>query len=166
MAMLQPTGYSGQSNDGGVSFAAGENRSIESCHDKIAQSTGIAKMKRDVDLQRLILLFLEEHIPPRGGLDRRVEIPEYDRATVNAHLELLIESGFVDGRISKGLGPAGMDIVVIKLTSSGHDAIAAARNDTSWQKAKKTATEGGVSLTLGVLVEILKAEARKHLGLL
>jgi hypothetical protein len=63
------------------------------------------------------------------------------------------------------LGPSGPEIMVVKLTSSGHDAIAAAENDTNWQKAKKFATEKGVSFTFGMLVEILKAEAKTRLGL-
>jgi hypothetical protein len=121
-------------------------------------------MKRDVDLSRAILAFIEEHSPAQGGLDKPLEIEGYDRPTVLAHAQLLIDDGLVDGKVLEALaGP--VDVVIRRLTSSGHDAIAAAKNDTAWQKAKKLATERGIPLTLSVLVQIVKAEARKHLGL-
>ena len=121
-------------------------------------------MKRDVDLQRLILAFIEEHSPPQGGLDRSLEIEGYDQATVLAHAQLLIEDGYVDGKVLETVfGP--VNVAIRKLTNRGHEAIAATKNDTAWQKAKKTAVDKGASLTLGVLVEIAKLEIRKHLRL-
>jgi Hypothetical protein (DUF2513) len=121
-------------------------------------------MKRDVDLQRSILLFVEGHSPPHGGLDKPLAISGYDRETVFAHAELLIEDGLIDGRVLRGM-VGFVDVHVLKLTSAGHDAIAAAKDDTRWQKAKKTLIEKGVSVTFSVLVELLKLEARKHAGL-
>jgi len=122
-------------------------------------------MKRDADLSRQILLFIEQYTPPQGGLDRPVEISGYDRPTVLAHTALLIEDGLVDGKVIEAMTGI-IEVVVWKLTSAGHDAIDAARNDTAWQKAKKSVSERGVSVTFGLLVEVLKAEARKHIGLL
>jgi hypothetical protein len=122
-------------------------------------------MKREPDLLRLILLFIEEHVPPPGGLNEPLAIADYDRATVMAHAELLIDDGLVDGKIMKGTGGI-QELMIMRLTSAGHDAIAAIRNDTMWQKAKKAGVEKGASLTFGLLVEFLKAEGRKHLGLL
>jgi hypothetical protein len=78
-------------------------------------------MKRDVDLSRAILRFVEEHAPPQGGVQKPLEIEGYDRPTILAHAELLIEDGLLDGRVSKGLG-GPVNIVIIKLTSRGHDA--------------------------------------------
>jgi len=68
-------------------------------------------MKRDVDLQRAILAFVEDHSPPQGGLDKRLEIEGYDRPTVLAHAELLIDEGLLDGqalRAQQGL----VDVIV------------------------------------------------------
>lgn len=121
-------------------------------------------MKRDLDLMREILLFIEEHSPPHGGLDKPLEISGYDRDTVFAHTELLIDEGYIDAKVLHGM--TGIhDIMVDRLTNRGHDAIAAARNKPMWQNAKKTAAEQGVSLTLGLMVELVKAEAKKYLGL-
>lgn len=121
-------------------------------------------MKRDVDLSRAILAYIEEHAPPLGGLEKAIEIPGYDDATTLAHTELLIDEGLIDGEIIMALmGPH--QAIIRKLTNRGHDAIAAAKSDTTWQKVKTEAKEKGVSVTFGLLVEMLKAEARRHLGL-
>ncbi len=45
-----------------------------------------------------------------------------------------------------------MNIVIIKLTSRGHDVLQSIDNDTFWSKVKKIATEKGVSLTLDLAV--------------
>lgn len=121
-------------------------------------------MKRDVDLSRSILLYVEEYSPPQGGLDKPLEIEGYDHPTVLAHAELLIEDGLLDGRAVKST--QGLDDVhVIKLTARGHDAIAAARDNTAWNKAKKYAAEHSIPLTISALVEVIKAEIRKYIPL-
>ena len=109
--------------------------------------------------------FVEEHAPPQGGLDKPMTIEGYDNPTVLAHAELLIEDGLIDGRVKKGPTGGPLVVAIIKLTSSGHDALQAIDNDTIWSKAKKTATEKGLSLTLDLAVALAKSFARQHLGL-
>lgn len=122
-------------------------------------------MKRDVDLSRSILLYVEEHAPPQGtGLDKPLEIEGYDRLTVLAHAELLIEDGLLEGRALKAMQGL-IDVHIEKLTVSGHDAIAAARDNTAWNKAKRYAADHSVPATLGAIVEVIKAEIRKHIPL-
>jgi hypothetical protein len=120
-------------------------------------------MKRDPDLLRSILLYIEEHAPPQGGLQQRITVEGYDKPTIDAHTELLIEDGLVAGQVIDGLN--FKEIMVTKLTSAGHDAIEAAKNSDAWHRAKRIATEKGASLTFAMLVELVKAEARRHLGL-
>lgn len=121
-------------------------------------------MRRDADLSREILFYIEERSPPQGSLDAPIDVPGYDQPTILAHTDLLIDEGLVDGRTLQGpVGP--IQVVVRKLTPSGHDAIAAIRDATIWAKAKKFAIDKGVTLTLGVLIPIAKAEVSKRLGL-
>lgn len=121
-------------------------------------------MRRDADLSRAILFYIEEHSPPQGGLEKPIDIPGYDQPTILAHTDLLIDEGLVDGKTLEGaMGP--IQVVIRKLTPDGHNAIAAIRNETIWAKAKKYALDKGVGLTLGVLIPIAKAEVGKHLGL-
>lgn len=120
-------------------------------------------MRRDVDLSRAILRFVEEHAPPQGGLDRELAIEGYDRPTVLAHAELLIEEGLIAGHILRGQG-SPLHLVITRLTSKGHDALETIRNDTAWAKAKKAAVEHAVPLTISTLVELAKAEVRTRFG--
>ena len=119
-------------------------------------------MKRDLDLSRSILLFIEEHCPPGGGLNKRLEFDGYDRAIVLAHVELLIEAGLVDGRMMKHVsGP--IEVMIIKLTNNGHDAIKAIQDDTLWNKVKARASEKGITLTFDLAVTLAKNLAKQIL---
>lgn len=121
-------------------------------------------MRRDPDLSRAILLFIEEHWQPSRGLERRIEVEGYDYPTILAHTQLLIEEDMLDGKIIETLvGP--VEAVISKLTAKGHDAIEAARNNAAWDRAKKVAAEHHAPATFSLLVEILKADARHQLGL-
>jgi hypothetical protein len=121
-------------------------------------------MKREPDLTRLILFFIEDHSPPQGGLEMDLEIPGYDRPTVLAHTQLLIEDGLVFGHVMEGMSGI-IHIEVTRLTSAGHDAIAAVRSDTWWEKSKHLVKDKGIALTFAALVQVAKTEASKLLGL-
>jgi len=121
-------------------------------------------MKRDLDLSRSILAFVEEHCPSEGGLDKPLEFEGYDQQTVFAHAELLIEEGLLRGRVLKASPGIGA-VMIFRLSAAGHDAMAAARNDTTWQKAKKVVVERGGSVAFTAVIEYLKAEAKRHLGI-
>jgi hypothetical protein len=119
-------------------------------------------MKRDADLSRAILRYIEEHAPPQGGLEHEISIPGYDQPTILAHVELLIEGGYVDGKVLTSLmGP--FQAIVRKLTNHGHDALQAVHSETTWNTVKKTALEKGVSLTLEWGVALATRLARAHL---
>jgi Hypothetical protein (DUF2513) len=119
-------------------------------------------MRRDLDLSRSILLFIEEHCPPEGGLNTRLEFEDYDRATVLAHVELLIEGGLVDGKMVIPVsGP--IDVRIRKLTNHGHDAIKAIQDDSLWSKVKTRASEKGITLTFDLAVTLAKNLAKQIL---
>jgi hypothetical protein len=121
-------------------------------------------MKRNLDLSRSILAFVEEQTPPQGGLDKPLQFEGYDRPTVLAHAELLIEEGLLHGKVLKA-GPGIVEVMIFRLSPQGHDAVAATRSDTLWQMAKERVAERGGALTFSVVVEFALAEARRQLGL-
>ncbi len=121
-------------------------------------------MKRDLDLSRAILKFIEEHSPAEGGLDQPLAIDGYDRQTVLAHAELLVEDGKVDGKVLRASFSI-VDVMVTKLTNSGHDALKAIQDDTVWSKVKKTAAEKGISLSLDLAVQLGRYLLHQRLGL-
>jgi len=85
-------------------------------------------MKRDQKLSLEILKFIEEHSPATGGLAKQIEVEGYDRPTIDAHTELLIDGGFVDGQIMREMTGNGsrLNFLIRRLTNRGHDTIASA----------------------------------------
>jgi hypothetical protein len=119
-------------------------------------------MKRDFDLIRRIMIDVQN--TPAGSICENIAYPEYDQATVYEHEKLLIDEGFVDGQVVEEFGGIGA-AVITGLTWKGHDFLDAAKDDTIWNKVKQTVLTSTVSITFSLLLELLKAEARKKLGL-
>jgi hypothetical protein len=109
-------------------------------------------------------LFIEEHCPPEGGLNARLEFENYDRATVLAHVELLIDDGLVDGEMKKFVSGGTPDVMIRKLTNLGHQAIKAIRDDSLWSKVKAHASEKGITLTFDLAVTLAKNFVKHLIG--
>ena len=120
-------------------------------------------MKRDMDLARSLLKEIEEkaeHDDPGMML----EVPGYDEATINHHLQLLAEASLIEVR-RIGYGTAPADYLAKGLTWQGHEFLAAARNDTIWAKAKGLMKQKGVEWSFELLRTSLVLVAKQHLGL-
>lgn len=85
-------------------------------------------------------------------------------ATINEHIELLKKAGLIEATIMRDFsGICGVSIQ--GLTWEGHDFLDVAKDDSIWLKAKETILKPAVSITFTVLLEWLKEEAKKKLGL-
>jgi Hypothetical protein (DUF2513) len=113
-----------------------------------------------MDLVRAILNEVEEKLPAIGPMANRVTVEGYDSATIDGHIEIMIEAGLLKG---KGLGAGG--IMVTGLPWAGHDFIGAAKDNTIWAKAKGSILKHGSSISFDLLLEWLKAEGRQRFGL-
>lgn len=119
-------------------------------------------MKRDMDLWRRLLLDFEA-VPANQRIDTPT-YPEYDTATVNEHLELLIEAGLLHGQPLRGM--EGLVAVnVQRLTNHGHDFLANIRHETVWQRTKEKAKSAGGSISIDVVVAIASLYVKQYLGL-
>ncbi|KRS20817.1 hypothetical protein AAY72_11705 [Alishewanella sp. WH16-1] len=110
-------------------------------------------MKRDFELFREILLLLEK----LESFDDPVipNIPDRTKHEVVYHIKLLSEAGLIEAQNwSTDDGP---EWVATSLTSSGHDFLDAARNNTIWKKAMSIVVAQGAALT----IETLKAALSK-----
>jgi hypothetical protein len=102
-------------------------------------------MKRDMDLIRKILLKQEG--------EEAVNLSEYTQDQINYHIVLLIEVGFLDGKImysSRGRQFGGKipdKTYVTRITWAGHEFLDQARNNTTWEKAKQFVMDKGQSLS-------------------
>ena len=120
-------------------------------------------MIRNFDLIRKILLDVQSS--PAGTSPFRVEFPgEYEQSVVNEHVLLLIEAGLLRGRALRATNGIA-DISVQGLTWSGHDFIDVAKDETLWANAKASVLKPAVAVTFEALLQWLKAEALKRLGL-
>ncbi len=112
-------------------------------------------MKRDLDLQRKILLRIEEAKPFETLWDLPIE--GYDMQTVAYHCQMLYDAGLIkeyNGITADNIDGV-IDFYVRDLTSAGQDFIETVRDDTVWAKTKKTIKDKG----LPMLVETAKAVA-------
>lgn len=118
-------------------------------------------MKRNLDLIRTILRDIEKK--PDGSTYFEIRPPEgVEMSTFMAHLELLIDAGFIKGKVGEY---ALRSYEINRLTWQGHEFLDATRDDALWSKAKKKVTGEAMSWTISLLLEYLKQEVRTRLGL-
>lgn len=118
-------------------------------------------MKRDMELIRLILLNIEgEH----HDLTK-----DYTQKEFAYHLNLLLSGGFLtqyyhgeDKPHIVGGFPCQMTFT---MTWQGHDFIDAARDEGLFRRALAEIKEKAIPVTIGLVLEYLKAKARERLGI-
>lgn len=121
-------------------------------------------MIRDFELIRKILKSVAEEAPAGCAYFTLTFPGEYEDRVVWAHIELLIEAGLLEGKVSRAMsGIAG--VMVRGLTWAGHDFLEAASAEPLWQKAFSTVKEKGGVMTFEVLKELLKSLAKNAVGL-
>jgi hypothetical protein len=123
-------------------------------------------MKRDMDLVRLMLLRTEAiGVDEEEAKRLHAECEKYDERVRAHHIAIMMEAGLVAGFTTNDARGTLAKGVIIRLTWQGHEFLDAARNDTTWRKARDTFFKPAVAWTFGILTEFLKAEARRHAGL-
>ena len=120
-------------------------------------------MKRDMDLVRKLIFAIEEH--PEGFAPPTIEIEGYSGEEIGYHLSLMLEAGLIDGSDVSNFNCRSPQAIASSLTWKGHEFADAARNDTMWNKAKKTIQEKVGTVSIALLTEYLQNLARGALGL-
>lgn len=132
-------------------------------------------MKRDVDLVRDLLLYIEDKFDPSEGplqFDRK-HLPEnltdtHNPAEVLRHVELLWEAGLIDVYIPEGHDDIqrteegiAVSISVGGLTHDGHDFVGNIREESTWKQTKEKAE----SIALDVLKDTAEGVVTASIGL-
>lgn len=138
-------------------------------------------MKRDWDLIRKQLTDIE------AGGDVLADIPEVPKWTddltwesydelakdqraveerIAGHLELLIDSGYVDGlQVLRGADSHfAYGVSAPRLTMAGHDLLETMRSATIWESIKSTARTKGIELTFDAIKALAGHALKQALG--
>jgi len=120
-------------------------------------------MKRDLNLIRTILLAIEAN--PAGRPILGFDAPGHSVEEIREHVQLLDDAGFIDANIlTGGMGePTGF--LVTRMTWSGQEFLAHAKNDTIWKKVLSQAEAKGMSASMAVINGLLEAAAKRWVGL-
>jgi hypothetical protein len=122
------------------------------------------EVQRDMDLIRQLLLRIEQD-PTLDGTrwvhfePTEFAMPEKSPAEIGYHLDMLIEAGFLKGKIGRETIP-----IICKLTWEGHEFLDSIRDPDIWSKTKKR-IDGLASVTLKIVAAIAEAEIKKRIGL-
>lgn len=119
-------------------------------------------MKRDMDLVRKIVFALEEH---EHGYAPALQIEGYTAEQIAHHVYLMMQEKLVEGIDCTDGRDASPVAQATSLTWLGHDFATAAQNDTIWAKSMKLIKEKVGGASIGLLIEVLKQQAKLALGL-
>jgi hypothetical protein len=120
-------------------------------------------MKRDLDLIRRLVLAVEDL--PTGTVLEGIEIDGYSPEQIGYHSYLVVDAGLAKGVDVQTMSDTSPNWQILQLTSEGHDFADAARNETTWNKAKGIVTEKGGGVTLEIVKQVLVGLIKHSLGL-
>lgn len=124
-------------------------------------------MKRDMDLIRNIMIYLEDHLTP-GKFIQSMDVPLYNKdndeeyQVLSEHIKLLLDEGLIEANKMPIRGFVIYDIQ--RITSYGHDFLDALRDETIWSKTKGAAGKVG-GYTIAILMDLGKEYIKKQVGL-
>lgn len=110
-------------------------------------------MKRNWEIIREILTKLED-LPNTDSALELNYFPKENAFEYSYHMELLIEAGLVEGRMSRALGGGPTHFFAQRLTWSGHEFLDAIRSETVWNKTKNAFSSRGIDMTFDLVKSV------------
>lgn len=122
-------------------------------------------MKRDPDLVRHLLLFLEEKSDDKG-VDNLV-MDGYSESEVMYHFILMDQAGLLrcERIVSRTTPDRVIRVLPFSLTWQGHEFLEASRDEGAWKKAKELVKSKSGALSFDVLKGVLIGLAKDSVGL-
>ncbi|WP_339674791.1 DUF2513 domain-containing protein [Cyclobacterium marinum] len=109
-------------------------------------------MKRDLELIKKILLWLEEDDDPFNPKNT-VFLKNVEKEEFYYHLKLLWQGELVEAKVINN--NSGEYYYPTALTWEGHEFLDALKNDTAWAKLKKNVISKGRDVPFSVMKEVL-----------
>lgn len=121
-------------------------------------------MKRDLDLIRDILIFIEGNAGFNQNLGlQNFEVLDKPLDEIAYQLRLLDDVCFIECKEIKAIGY--YDCLVQRMTMQGHEYLDSVRNETVWSKTKEKLNIVGGSASLSVIQALATAVAKTLLGI-
>ncbi len=122
-------------------------------------------MKRDIDLLRKLLIFLEEK--PNDKIVEDLELEGFSKDEVQHHFILLDQAGLIrcERLVSKTTDDRVIRVYPFSLTWQGYEFLEASRSDTLWNKAKTIVKSKSGAVSVEVLKALLISIAKQSVGL-
>ena len=118
-------------------------------------------MKRDIDLIKKILIAIEK----KESIEAEdVVIDGYEPDVIAFHCILLNEAGFIKAVVNEKLERM-ITAYPTRLTWDGFEFLELSRNENAWKKTKDFVREKAVSVSVSLLIEVLKYHVKDTLGL-
>ena len=106
-------------------------------------------MKRDFDLIRKILLYVEENHDEGSLMIKKLE--DYNNQTLIFHCKILEEKGFLKGTALESLTSGNDDFQCFGITYDGYEFLDKIRNKTFWEKIKKYAKHHAMEISFNTI---------------
>lgn len=113
-------------------------------------------MKRNPDLIREILFYIEQNYEAGEKWITSVEIEGYSDAVIAEHIVLAYQDGLIQA-IKDVSSCSGMEYWTGNLTSAGYDFLDKIRDDSTWNKTKTVIAEKGLPMLTGTISTIANA---------
>ena len=113
-------------------------------------------MKRDMELIRKILFYVEENYTAGQGCIKQINIDGYDSNTITEHIILAYESGFFQD-VKNIATLSGNAYWVGNLSNEGYEFLDKIRNDTIWSKTKTAITKKGLPMVAETIKTVATA---------
>jgi Hypothetical protein (DUF2513) len=119
-------------------------------------------MRRDMDLIRKMVLFLEDH--PSGYAPSELQFEGYTRSQIGYYACLLVDAGLAVGSDVTSLGDNGPNYRLTHLNSAGHDFAENARNQYVWDEVTQEMKDKGViAASIDIVSRMLDKALRRRL---
>jgi Hypothetical protein (DUF2513). len=113
-------------------------------------------MKRDMELIRRILFFIEDKFKPGELYIHGISVEGYAQEIIADHCQLLCEAGLINSYkpTRGGQGAKVLFFTVGNLTNSGYDFLDKIREDTIWNKTKTVIKDKGLPMVIDVIKDV------------
>lgn len=126
-------------------------------------------MKRNMDLIRHLLLYLEEKPDPSLVKAEDIVAEGFSAGEVQYHLNLMFQAGLINGEDVRSTTSARLiSVLPFDLTWQGHEFLEAIRDPEIWRQAKAGASRAGtagIDFIWSIAKALLRNAIRDRIGL-